>query len=110
MKGTIEVGGRVAERKIKRLSVVYSDGTVEHRATTSDISHTGIFIRTRKTFRPGTHLRIVLELDDSRTVTLTGVVTRLVKLGTTVFKDGIGVKLTSHPQEYKELVEKLLKQ
>ena len=104
------MAGRVAERKIRRLTVTFSDGTEERSGTTSDLSHTGIFIRTRKIFKPGTHLSLILELDDSRKINLTGTVTRYVKLGTTVFKDGMGVKLTSIPQDYKDLVDKLITQ
>ncbi len=102
------MGGRIAERKIKRITVIFSDGTVEHRGTTSDLSHTGMFIRTRKILKPGTPVKLTMELNENRNIALTGVVARFVKLGTTVFKDGIGVKLTTIPPEYKDLVQELL--
>lgn len=101
--------GRVDPRKIRRLPVTIHDGVNEYRGTTSDMSHTGIFIRSRKVFKPGTPLKLIIEIDETREISLVGVVKRFIKLGTTVFKDGLGIKLTSIPQEYKDLVEKLLK-
>lgn len=102
--------GRLDSRKIRRLPVTIHDGVKEYRGTTSDMSHTGLFIRSRKVFKPGTPLKLIIEIDENRKISLLGVVRRFVKLGTTVFKDGLGVKLTSIPQEYKDLVDKLLKE
>jgi Tfp pilus assembly protein PilZ len=102
------MSGRISERKIKRMSVTFSDGIREYHGTTSDLSHTGLFIRSRKVFRPGTALKVVIELDEQQKIAFTGVVTRFIKVGTVEFRNGIGVKLTSIPQEYKDLVEKLI--
>jgi hypothetical protein len=106
---------RVGERKIRRLPVTFTvEGGEEHRGTSSDFSETGIFIRTRKVFRPGATVNIVVELDENKKINLRGVVARSVKLGsfgtTTAFKDGIGVKLTNIQQEYIVFIEELKKQ
>jgi Tfp pilus assembly protein PilZ len=103
------MAGRLDSRKIRRLPVTIHDGVKEYRGTTSDMSHTGIFIRSRKIFKPGTPLKLVIEIDETRKISLLGIVKRFIKLGTTVFKDGLGIELTSIPQEYKDLVEDLLK-
>jgi len=100
---------RLAKRKIKRLSITFSDGTIEHKGTSSDFSSTGIFIRTRKALKPGTSLNMVLELDNSRKIPLTGIVARSIKTGVWDFKNGMGIKLTSAPQVYEEFLKDLLK-
>lgn len=102
------MSGRVAERVIKRLPVTFSDGRAEYKGTTANLSHTGVFIRTRHILRPGTPVQLMIEVEANKTLVLTGIVVRFVKLGSTVFKDGIGIQLATIPQEYKELIDDLL--
>ncbi len=100
---------RIAPRKIKRLSITFSDGKVEQSGTSSDFSATGLFIRTRKALPPGTNLKIIIELDNNRTMTLTGIVIRSIKTGSMDIKNGMGVKLTYIPREYEDFIKELLK-
>ena len=99
---------RIAPRKIKRLSVTFSDGKDEYSGTSSDFSATGLFIRTRKALSPGTPVKMVIELDNNRRINLTGVVVRSIKTGIADFKNGMGIKLTPIPQEYQDFINKLL--
>jgi len=98
---------RIAPRKIKRLSVTFSDGKDEYSGTSSDFSATGLFIRTRKALSPGTSLKIVVELDENRKVTLTGMVVRSIKTGIADFKNGMGIKLTNIPKDYEDFIQNL---
>jgi len=95
-------------RKIKRLTITFTKGIEENRGMSSDFSSTGLFIRTRKPFAPGTSLKMVLEIDDNRKIELTGVVARAIKTGLSDFKNGMGIKLTSVPQDYKDFLKELL--
>jgi uncharacterized protein (TIGR02266 family) len=96
-----------ARRHIKRFPITFSDGKGEYSAVTSNISSTGIFIRTRKALPPGTYLKINLELGRDKMIVLDGVVAWALKTGIADFKNGMGVRLTSIPDEYKELVRSL---
>ena len=91
-------------RMTKRLPVKFSDGVAEVLAFSSNISKSGLFIRTRKAYPPGTRLKITLEADKDRFIELEGEVAWSLKTGSTSFKNGMGIRLTSIPQEYTELV------
>ena len=99
-----------AIRKIRRVSVTFSDGKAEYQGTSSDFSFTGLFIRTRKPFPQGTHLKMVLELDVNRRITLTGVVARSIKTRVIDFKNGMGVRIKPITEEYKEFLKELFVQ
>ena len=103
------MGKRITQRKIRRLSIIFSDGKGEYSGTSSDFSATGLFIRTRKAISPGTTLAIVAELDNNRKIDLTGIVVRSIKTGIADFKNGMGIKLTSIPQEYQDFINELLR-
>jgi Tfp pilus assembly protein PilZ len=103
------MGRRKKTRKIKRLPITFSDGNVEYAGTSSDFSSTGLFIRTRRAFGPGTSVRMVLEVGENRSIDLKGIVVRAIKTGSMVFKNGMGIKLTNIPQDYKNFAKELLK-
>jgi len=96
-----------AKRYVKRLPIVFSDGKREYTAVTSNISSTGLFIRTRKALPPGTPLRMTIEMDRDKSIVLSGIVAWSLKTGITDFKDGMGVRLKDIPDEYLELVRSL---
>lgn len=98
---------RTSDRKKKRLTITFSDGHVENNGMSSDFSSTGLFIRTRKAFNPGTPVTMVLEVDANRKIPLTGVVARAIRTGVMDFKNGMGIRLTSVPQAYEEFLKEL---
>ncbi len=102
------MGQHRAIRKIKRVSVTFSDGKTEHQGTSSDFSFTGIFVRTRKAFAPGTHIKMVLEIDENKKITVTGVVARSLRTRVSDFKNGMGVKISPITEEYKDFLKDLL--
>ena len=95
------------KRLTKRLSVMFSDGVTDHHGVSSNISSSGLFIRTRKALPPGTPLKIVLEVGKDRKMDLEGEVAWSLKTGVADFKNGMGVKLSRIPQEYEDLVKDL---
>lgn len=99
---------RHGKRRIKRLSVTFTDGTEEHHGFTSDFSMSGLFIRTRKMVKDGTPLRVVLDLGNGKQISLNGIVARHVKLNMMIVKDGVGVHFDDPPQEYRDFITGLL--
>jgi len=91
-------------RKIKRLPITFSDGQEEYAGISSDFSATGLFIRTRRPFSPGTSVKMVLETEKNQKIVLTGVVVRAIKTGIMDFKNGMGIRLDSIPQVYKDFL------
>jgi Tfp pilus assembly protein PilZ len=94
-------------RRTKRLSVRFSDGNKEFTAVTSNVSRTGMFIRTRKPLPHGTSLDIVLEVSSHQKIALSGIVVRAIRTGLSDFKDGMGIQLTTVPQEYLDFIDGL---
>lgn len=97
---------KTGKRFTKRFSLTFSNGKDEYNGVTSNLSITGLFIRTRNAFPPGTNIRIMLEIDKDRRIDLNGVVTWAVKTGVADFKNGMGVRLTNIPKEYEELMKR----
>jgi Tfp pilus assembly protein PilZ len=100
---------RGSNRKIKRYHTTFLCGKDQHRGITSNLSKTGLFIKTRKKFTPGSLVKIILHLDENRKIALRG---EIARVNTTSkfdnsFKNGIGIKLTSSPEEYKDLLKDL---
>lgn len=89
----------------KRLPLKFSNGVSEVIAFSSNISSTGLFIRTRKAYPPGTKLKISLEADNNNTIELEGEVAWSLKTGSTSFKNGMGINLSNIPQSYLDLVK-----
>lgn len=94
-------------RKTKRLSLTFSDGTGEISGASSNLSVTGLFVRTRKPLNPGTPVRIIIELNEQNKIELMGIVVWARKTGNVGFKDGMGIKLTTVPHAYEDFVEQL---
>ncbi len=100
-------GKHRAIRKIKRISIMFTDGNIENQGTSSDFSFTGLFIRTRKPFPPGTQLKMILAIDTDKELVLTGMVTRATRTRVVDFKNGMGVKINPISEEYKNFLKDL---
>jgi Tfp pilus assembly protein PilZ len=98
---------RDSKRKIKRLPITFLCGTKEHRGISSNFSARGLFIKTRKTFKPGLKINLVLEIDENFKIALRGVIVREIKKGYINPFSGIGVALTEIPQAYRDFLEVL---
>lgn len=101
---------RDKERVIKRLEVRFMT-SVENTAITSNLSESGIFIRTKRGIAPGSVLDIKLNLPGSQALVLKGKVVRSMSSVSGLIgeaKSGIGVQLISPPSEYISYVRSLL--
>jgi Tfp pilus assembly protein PilZ len=101
---------RVAQRVIKSLEVKYGN-EAENIAITSNISETGMFIRTNNMIKTGKVLKIKLNLPDSKGFYFEGKVVRN-RHSTPGFigeaKNGIGIHLIDSPQNYIDYIRALL--
>ncbi len=98
---------RGARRRIKRLSVTFLCGTEEYRGITSNLSDRGLFIRTRKSLKPGLSVAMVLDVNETQKIALKGVVARELNRVYRGSNNGIGVELTEIPQAYKDLLREI---
>ncbi|MBI3621207.1 MAG: PilZ domain-containing protein [Nitrospirae bacterium] len=98
---------RPAKRELKRLFVRFGMELPTYVGYTTDISATGLFIKSSTIFPPQTVLKIALTLPDERVVFLSGVVmwSKRVppQLARLVRKNGMGVRLQQPAQNYLEL-------
>lgn len=108
---------RQSPRAVKRLEVKFHT-SAENTAITSDLSETGMFIRTSRGVTPGSILNLRLNLPnlsaqqkaEQQEIFLTGKVVRSMKsvpglVG--VSKSGMGIQLISPSDEYREYVRSL---
>jgi hypothetical protein len=93
----------------KRLEVSFSSGGTRKKGILSNMSLSGLFIRTSSGFAPGTHLDIELLLSGDVRTFLKGVVVRTVK---TPLKgeNGMGISLVSQDENYTKFVQQILQQ
>jgi Tfp pilus assembly protein PilZ len=98
---------RNSKRKRKRLPVTYSACDVEFTGYTSNLSSTGMFIRTRKPFRAGVPVRITIHVDKDYTICVTGLTVRACNYGFVCSTNGMGIKLLSNSKEYRDFIEEL---
>jgi Tfp pilus assembly protein PilZ len=98
---------RNSKRKIKRLPVTFSSNGLEFNGYTSNLSFTGMFVRTRKPFKPGAQVKVSIQVDKNFTVSLTGISVRAINLGHAFSKNGMGIQLLSQSEIYNNLLRDL---
>jgi hypothetical protein len=93
----------------KRLEVTFGSGGTRKKGILSNMSLSGLFIRTSSGFAPGTQLDIELLLSGDISTFLKGVVVRTVK---TPIKEenGMGISLVSQDETYIKFVQQMLHQ
>jgi Tfp pilus assembly protein PilZ len=96
---------RDTKRRIKRLPVTFLYGAEVHRGTSSNLSLSGLFIRTRKSIKTGLHIQMVLEISEDLKIPLRGITVREKKKGYRNPYCGIGVSLTEVPQAYRDYIK-----
>jgi hypothetical protein len=103
---------RTSKRIIKRLPYKCFCGEIEFKGTSSNISRTGLLIKTRKKLKPNSPVEIKLNLDEHHEITLAGVITRVGQVSQfdTYKQVSIGIKLTTVDQKYIEFMEALNKE
>jgi len=105
---------RDLDRHRKRFIISFGPDEPEFKAFTEDISTTGLFIKTAKTYPPGSRLLVQLELDEQRKVLMETRVMWAKKVPPQMIhlvkKSGMGVRIirfVSGEAYYCELCEEL---
>jgi len=105
---------RKTGRIIKRLQAKLLCDGEERSGISSNFSLTGLFIKSRKKFKPGTHVNITLDLGNNQKISLRGEIVRIKSSDNTSifdkFSQGMGIKLNDTPQEYIEFLKVLTKE
>ncbi len=96
------------KRVTKRLEVTFCSGGQCLRGILSNVSVSGLFIRTSRGFAPGTTLDIELMLPDNTVSVLKGIVRRTIKNPVTTMKNGMGVELTHWDAKYHNFIKAFL--
>jgi hypothetical protein len=98
------------ERFIRRLETEFTAENKNYRGISSDLSISGLFIRSNHAFVPDTQLDIVIHLPDSTDVKLKGRVRRAIKTPIVSLKNGMGVEITENDPRYLEFVKTVIHQ
>lgn len=100
---------RKDKRKIKRMHTTFVCGENQYKGISSNVSFSGLFIKTRKRIKPGSSVKIILEVNDNQKMALGGTIAR-AKIGSKFdkFNNGIGIQLTTIPHEYNHYVGTLM--
>jgi len=98
----------VSPRIIKRLETTFSSGNLKYRGISSNLSASGLFVRTQHGLVPGSIVDVEIYLPDGRICRLRGTVRRTVKTGmSSLFKDGMGIELIEMDSTYKEFLKSI---
>lgn len=95
---------RASHRFTKRLEVTFSSGGSKYRGISSDVSASGIFIRTQHGLTPGSVIDIEIYLPEGKIAHVKGVVKRTVKAPLTMVKNGMGVEFTEKDSSFLEFL------
>lgn len=87
-------------RFTKRLEARFSSGGMSFAGISSNLSESGLFIRTNRGFAPDTAIDIELVMPDGKTSSLKGLVRRTIKTPMSTLKNGMGVELLEKDAAY----------
>ena len=93
------------DRFIRRLETEFTAENKNYRGISSDLSISGLFIRTQHAFAPDTLLDIVIHLPDSTDVKLRGKVRRSIKTPVVSIKNGMGIEILENDPRYINFVK-----
>lgn len=93
---------RKSRRINKRLVASFGTKDLKNTGITNDISTTGLFIKTTKSFLPGSTLKVNLFLPNNGSTTFTGRVIRIYKHPpyTSLARNGVGIELDKEEASY----------
>jgi len=93
---------RKSKRINKRLVASFGTEELQHTGITNDISETGLFIKTTRSYQPGSILKINLLLPNNGSTTFTGKVVRTYMHPpfTSLARNGVGIELDSEETAY----------
>ncbi len=84
-------------------------------AISSNFSLSGLFLKTRKKFKPGSPVNVTLHAGDDQQISLQGKIAWVKSSGKKSsvydkFNEGIGITLTETPEEYKEFLKVIIRE
>jgi hypothetical protein len=104
-------GGNMDRREhtrfVKRLKTTFYMDEISFTGISSNISKSGLFIRTSKGFSPDTIINIEMVMPDNTISNLKGIVTRTIKTPFTSMKNGMGVRLLEKDVVFMDFIESL---
>ncbi len=92
-------------RFTKRLETRFKSGGMNFTGISSNLSETGLFIRTKRSFAPDSILDIELVMPNGRLSFLKGIVKWTVKTAISSFKNGMGVEIIEKDASYVDFVK-----
>lgn len=96
---------RYSQRFTKRLEVAFSSGESKYTAISSDLSASGLFIRTQHGLSPGSEIDIEVYLPDAKVGQLKGIVRRTIKTSFSLIKNGMGVEIIGSNSHYLDFLK-----
>lgn len=94
-------------RFTRRLEAIFSFGGLKFSGISSDLSESGLFIRTRHGLTPGSRLDIEVYLPEGKICRIKGIVRRTVKTSLSALKNGMGIEIIEKDQNYLDFVKTL---
>ena len=91
-------------RFIKRLETRIVSDHISFWSISSDLSKSGLFIRTNRGLNIDTIIDIELSLPDNRIALLKGIVRRTTRTGVSSMKNGMGVEIIEKDQAFIDFV------
>jgi len=98
------------KRFTRRLETRFKSGGMNFTGISSNLSETGLFIRTKRSFAPDSVLDIELILPDRRASFLKGIVKWTVKTAISTFKNGMGVEIIEKDASYADFIKSFTEQ
>lgn len=96
------------ERFVRRLETEFTAEGKNYRGISSDLSISGLFIRTNHAFAPDTLVDIVIHLPDASDVKLKGRVKRSLKTPVVSVKNGMGIEILENNPQYLSFVKSVI--
>lgn len=97
-------------RFTKRLEVRFTSGRLSFTGILSNLSESGLFIRTNRSFAPGTVIDIELVMPDGKKSLLKGNVVRAIKTPLALLKNGMGVELVEKDATYINFLKSFIEE
>ncbi len=97
-------------RFTKRLEVRFTSGGLSFTGILSNLSESGLFIRTNRGFAPGTVIDIELVMPDGRKSRLKANVVRTIKTPLSSLKNGMGVELIEKDETYIDFLRSFVEE
>jgi len=104
------VSKRRSHRFKKRFDARFSSGDYKFRGISGNLSQDGIFIRSTRSFIPGSPVDIELTLNENEVSRLRGVVKWSKKTALPTIPSGMGIELKEKDRHYSDLLKDLSKE